>query len=102
MAIRAGGRRHVAHQPFAVTVGTHFIERLAQPFQNAVKPGARSFSAFRSVEQQLLLLLRQMFEWFAQVDLVFVRCKMHEACPDTASCRPAPVLLPATASTSRR
>ena len=78
MALRTDGRGHVTHQPLAIAVGANFIERLAQPFEDAVEAGAGTFSALGAIEQQSLLRFGELLEGLAQIDFVTVGGEMNQ------------------------
>ena len=78
MTLRARNRRHISHKPFAVAVGPNFFQGLMQPLQDPVETGARTFSALRAKEQNLLLFGGEMLERLAQVDFVAFSGKMNQ------------------------
>ena len=78
VALRTDGRGHVTHEPLAIAVGANFIQRLTQPFQDAVKAGAGTFSAFGAIEEQFLLRLCELLEGLAQINFVAVGGEMNQ------------------------
>ena len=77
-ARRANRRRHEVHHVFAIAVALGVLHPIAQKRQNAVKPGLRSLGARRTVDQNMLLLVRQLLERGLQVDLIPRRRNVNE------------------------
>ena len=77
-ADRAGRRRHEAHHVFAIAVAARLFDGVAQVGENAVEAGARRFALGRAVDQDVLLLGRQIFKGSLQVDLVAVGGQLDE------------------------
>ncbi len=77
-AHRAGRGRHEAHHVLAIAVAARFVNVVAQVGQDAVEAGARRFAFGRAVDQDVLLLWRQIFKGDFEVDLVAVGGKLDE------------------------
>ena len=69
-AHRAGHGRHVAHHVLAIAVAAGFFHVVAQVGEDAVEAGARRLAFGRAVDQNVLLLWRQIFKGNFKVDLV--------------------------------
>ncbi len=74
----AGRRGHVVHHVLAVAVAARLVDAVAQIGENAVKAGAGRLAFGRPVDQDVLLLRRQIFERELEVDLVAVGGQMDE------------------------
>ena len=61
-AHRAGRRRHEVHHVLAIAVAAGLFDAVAQVSEDAVEAGARRFALGRPVDQNVLLLRRQIFE----------------------------------------
>ena len=77
-ADRAGRGRHEVHHVLAVAVAARFVDGVAQVGEDAVEAGARRFALGRPVDQDVLLLGRQVFEGRLEVDLVAFGGKVDE------------------------
>ena len=74
----AGRRRHEVHHVLAIAVAARLVDGVAQVAEDAVKAGARRFALGRPVDQDVLLLGRQIFERLLQVDVVAVGGEVDE------------------------
>ena len=69
-ADRAGRGGHEVHHVLAVAVAAGLVDAVAQVGQNAVEAGARRLAFGRAIDQEVLVLDRQIFEGKLEVDLV--------------------------------
>ena len=76
---RAGRGGHEGHHVLAVAVAAGFVDGVAQIVENAVEAGARSFALGRSVDEDVLLLGRQVLEGLLEVDVVAFGGEVDEA-----------------------
>ena len=74
----AGRGRHEVHHVLAIAVAAGFVDGVAQVGEDAVEAGARGFALGRAVDQDVLLLGRQIFEGLLEVDLVAVGGQVDE------------------------
>ena len=74
----AGRRGHEVHHVLAIAVAAGFVDAVAQVGKDAVKAGARRFVLGRAVDQDVLMLRRQVFERRLQVDAVAVGGQVDE------------------------
>ena len=92
--------RHVIQQPIAVAFGTgllHASLQIPTMPRNPVLPPCRALT----IEQQVLCLLRKLFEWSAADRCHAPPRRSGADESDSATPSPAPARLPAAASTSR-
>ena len=71
LADRAEGGGHVLHHVLAVALGLGVFEVGAEIVEDAVEAGAASLVARGAIEEEVLLLGGEVFEWLLDVDLVF-------------------------------
>ena len=74
----AGRRGHEVHHVLAIAVAAGLVDGVAQVGEDAVEAGARRFAFGRAVDEDVLLLGRQVFEGSLEVDLVAVGGEMDE------------------------
>ena len=74
----AGRGGHEVHHVLAVAVAASLVDGVAQVGENAVKAGARALRLWGTVDQDVLLLGRQIFEGLLEVDLVAVGGEVDE------------------------
>ena len=72
-ADRAGRGGHEAHHVLAIAVAASFVDGVAQVAEDAVEAGARRFALGWPVDQDVLLLGRQILEGLLEVDACSVR-----------------------------
>ena len=77
-ADRAGRGRHEVHHVFAIAFAARFVDAVAQVGENAVKAGARRFALGRAVDEDVLLLGRQVFKGLLRSMLVALGGKVDE------------------------
>ncbi len=76
---RARSRGHEGHHVLAVAVAAGFFDGVAEVVENAVEAGAGRFALGRAVDQDVLLLGRQVLEGLLEVDVVAFGGKVDEA-----------------------
>ncbi len=64
----AGRGGHEVHHVLAIAVAAGLVDGVAQVGEDAVEAGARGFALGRSVDEDVLLLGRQIFEGLFEVD----------------------------------
>ena len=69
----AGRGGHEGHHVLAVAVAAGFVDGVAEVVEDAVEAGARGFALGRSVDEDVLLLGRQVFEGLLEVDACSAR-----------------------------
>ena len=74
----AGSGRHETHHVLAIALAARFFHVVAQVGEDAVKAGARRFAFGRAVDEDVLLLRRQIFERRLEIDLVAVGGELDE------------------------
>ncbi len=74
----AGRGGHEVHHVLAIAVAARFVDGVAQIGEDAVEAGARGFALGRTVDQDVLLLGRQVFEGLLQIDVVAVGGEVDE------------------------
>ncbi len=77
MAGGALGGRHKAHHVLAIGLGLRLLHVVAQVAEDAMKAEPGTFGAGRPVQQQILMLLRQILERLLQIDLELFSCKLY-------------------------
>ena len=77
-AVGAGRSGHEVHHVLAVAVAAGFFNGITQEGEDAVEAGARGFALGWSVNQDVLLLGRQVFERRFEVDAVAVRGEINQ------------------------
>ena len=75
---RAGRGRHEVHHVLAVAVAAGFVDGVAQIVEDAVEAGAGGFALGRSVDEDVLLLGRQIFKGLFEVDAVALGSEIDE------------------------
>ena len=74
----AGRGGHEVHHVLAIAVAAGFVDGVAQIGEDAVEAGARRFALGRAVDQDVLLLGRQIFKGSFEVDLVALGGEVDE------------------------